>query len=638
VEQLECRLTPAVTVRFDYTYDTSGFFADSARRAVLEHTARTIGDRLGDDLGAIAPSAADHWTASVYNPTTGETVSRPDLAVGANEVVVYVGAKVLPEPQLGLATTGGYEATGGPGWLDAVRGRGQAGAGDAPKTDFSTWGGMITFDADTPWSFDGTPAAGEYDFESVAAHELLHIFGFGVGEPAFVRNVAGWDGASGVFVGPAVQALAGGPVPVSGDFGVPDHWGPEVSYKGQASPVREAIPAGARRPVTELDLAALDDIGWEVGTAAPAPTPAPTAVPTPTAAPVAVAVPVPPVAPPVSPPPVAPPPAPRAVPAVADPTAPRLAIGTPAGVVTVDAGGRAVATAAPTAPGVGAVRVAQADLTGDGRPDTVLGSAPGTGNRVAVVGADGTPGVEFQPFESWYTGGVFLSAGDLTADGVPDLVVTPDQGGGPVAAIYDGAALGRGQAAQVSRFWGIDDPNFRGGARTAVGDINRDGVPDLVVAAGTGGGPRVSLYDGRAFAAGRLAQLAPDFFAFESGLRNGVFPAVADVTGDGFGDLIVGAGPGGGPRVKAFSGRDLLAGRVIVAADFFAGDVSSRGGVRLAVADVDADGRPDLVTAAGAPGSPVEVYRADAVTRSATPTPSLSVAVPVDAPDGLFIG
>ena len=42
-----------------------------------------------------------------------------------------------------------------------------------------------------------------------------------------------------------------------------------------------------------------------------------------------------------------------------------------------------------------------------------------------------------------------------------------------------------------------EDANFRGGARAAVGDVNGDGTPDLLVAAGFGGGPRVAIYNGK---------------------------------------------------------------------------------------------------------------------------------------------
>jgi hypothetical protein len=40
------------------------------------------------------------------------------------------------------------------------------------------------------------------------------------------------------------------------------------------------------------------------------------------------------------------------------------------------------------------------------------------------------------------------------------------------------------------------DPSFRGAVRVAVGDVNGDGIPDLICAAGRGGGPQVIIYDG----------------------------------------------------------------------------------------------------------------------------------------------
>ncbi|HJZ54177.1 MAG TPA: hypothetical protein VKE74_04435 [Gemmataceae bacterium] len=93
-----------------------------------------------------------------------------------------------------------------------------------------------------------------------------------------------------------------------------------------------------------------------------------------------------------------------------------------------------------------------------------------------------------------------------------------------------------------------------------------------------------------------------DILVFEQTLRNGVFAAVGDVDADGFADLVVGGGPGGGPRVMILSGKDLSGGGAVnpgVIANYFAGDLTNRGGVRVATKNLDGDGRADLVVGEG---------------------------------------
>src|SRR5205823_2490460 len=100
--------------------------------------------------------------------------------------------------------------------------------------------------------------------------------------------------------------------------------------------------------------------------------------------------------------------------------------------------------------------------------------------------------------------------------------------------------------------------SFQGGVHTAVGDVNGDGTPDIIVAAGPGGGPHVKVIDGT-----KLGQLRPDgevadsallasFFAYVPSFGDGVWVAAGDVNRDGLADIVTGAGPGGGPHVKVF--------------------------------------------------------------------------------------
>ncbi len=258
----------------------------------------------------------------------------------------------------------------------------------------------------------------------------------------------------------------------------------------------------------------------------------------------------------------------------------------------------------------GGIRMAVADVTGDGVPDYVIGSGPTITATVLVI--DGTNNrtiLTLRPFET-FTGGVFVSTGDVDGDGIADIVMTPDLGGGPRVTIVRG-----GNFTQLANFLGIDDVNFRGGARAALGDVNADGFADLVVSAGFGGGPRISIYDGAALRAGAKLNVIGDFFLFEPALRNGAYVAVGDVNGDGFADIVGGAGPGGGPRVLVLDSATMLSQGVGTALNApllntFLGDVENRGGVRVAAKNLDGDRFADILIGAGeGGGSRVEAYR-----------------------------
>ncbi|MFO0802787.1 MAG: hypothetical protein U0791_06640 [Gemmataceae bacterium] len=251
------------------------------------------------------------------------------------------------------------------------------------------------------------------------------------------------------------------------------------------------------------------------------------------------------------------------------------------------------------------VRPAVGDVNGDGIEDTALVTGPGTAIRVAVVsGADNTTLLvaPFDPFGGNFTGGGFLTTADLDNDGRAEVIVTPDQGGGPRVTIFSLDTAGNFNVR--ANFFGIDDANFRGGARSSAGDVNNDGFADLAIAAGFQGGPRIALFDGATIYSTR-GKLVGDFFAFDTSLRNGAYVTIGDVNGDGFADLYFGAGPGGSPRVLGISGQVVTTAGTTAALGnplssfFLAGNSSNRGGVRVATTDADGDSRADVIAGTG---------------------------------------
>ncbi|MBX9580433.1 MAG: FG-GAP-like repeat-containing protein [Gemmataceae bacterium] len=317
-------------------------------------------------------------------------------------------------------------------------------------------------------------------------------------------------------------------------------------------------------------------------------------------------------------------------------------------------GARSLSILPTTEPYTGVFRSATADVNGDGVADFAVVTGPGAPVRFAVV--DGRDRLTLivpptPPFagSADFTGGAFVAAGDIDGDGKAELVFTPDQGGGPRVTVF---GLTGANLAIRANFLGIADPNFRGGARAAVGDTNGDGKAEVVVAAGFGGGPRVALYDGyTVLTEPAPVRLVDDFFAFPGEdavrLRNGAYLAIGDMTGDGYGELIFGGGPGGAPRVFALGGRLVADGNVAGAqanplANFFvAGNTADRGGVRVAAADFDLDGRADVVTGSGA-GSPARVraYFAGTFPAAAEPPGFVDFAPFGGAvvPDGVYVG
>jgi serralysin len=96
-----------------------------------------------------------------------------------------------------------------------------------------------------------------------------------------------------------------------------------------------------------------------------------------------------------------------------------------------------------------------------------------------------------------------------------------------------------------------------------------------------------------------------NFFAWESTFRGGVTVAVGDVNADGRGDIVVGQGPGAG-GVRAFSGTN---GTTLLDLKPFGNTFDL--GVSVGVGDVNGDGKADVITGAMRGDANVKVFSGD---------------------------
>ena len=244
---------------------------------------------------------------------------------------------------------------------------------------------------------------------------------------------------------------------------------------------------------------------------------------------------------------------------------------------------------------LGGVTTAVGDTNGDGVPDVVAGAGTGGGPRVVVL--DSVTGAElrsFYAFEQSFTGGINVAAGDVTGDGVADLVVGAGFGGGPHVKVFDGVT-----GAEVASFFAYE-PSVRGGVNVAVGDIDGDGVAEIITGAGEGG-PHV-----KAFRFAGLAEVL-SFYAFDPSFVGGVFVSAGDTNGDGIAEVFAGAGAGNRPLATVI---DVSTGSPVVTVEPYGPyEQAYTGGVTVAATDFDGDGAADLVTGARSAGGPhVKVF------------------------------
>jgi hypothetical protein len=257
----------------------------------------------------------------------------------------------------------------------------------------------------------------------------------------------------------------------------------------------------------------------------------------------------------------------------------------------------------------GGVRVAVADMNGDGQAEIIVAPGAGISTLVKVFTLEGNELLEYRTKAyTGFSGGVFVATGDVNGDGRSDLITAP----------------GSGLSAQIKVFknrTGIDSPNtdpisnnaifaflafggtFTGGATVAAGDLTGDGKAEVVVGNGPGMGSRVRVYD--------LATLVPpvntitvapftlEIRPFDPADRGGVFVAVGDTRGNATPEIIVGNGVNGRGRVEIYNANGTRSNSFTAY-----GEGEGRNApVHVAAKNIDADTLDEILAGQGAPGS-----------------------------------
>jgi|GEM_PF-5296881 len=243
--------------------------------------------------------------------------------------------------------------------------------------------------------------------------------------------------------------------------------------------------------------------------------------------------------------------------------------------------------------------------------------AVGTAALVAVDGSGGHTPLSVQPYGAKFKTGVNVAHADVDHDGLDDLITAPAAGIQPVRVFsgFDGAPLAS---------WDAAPARFTGGVTVAAGDVDGDGVADIITALGQGGAPWVTVHEA-------LSGLAKNsFLAFAAATRTGVNLTTGDLDGDGRVEVVTstasgraavhvfqGNGTSASPVIRPFSTTFSAGAHVAVYHPGAGADallaIGSGAGVKSTVAFYQADGSMALpAIRVGDPKANAEVHLATA--------------------------
>jgi serralysin len=136
----------------------------------------------------------------------------------------------------------------------------------------------------------------------------------------------------------------------------------------------------------------------------------------------------------------------------------------------------------------------------------------------------------FFPYGDGFNGGVNVAAGDLNGDGVDEIVTGPGAAsleGHECLVFYLGGIPGSGSSSTflwVEKFRFMVTQHFRSEVRVATADLDGDGRAEIITGSGEGDAPIVGVFEGTTGAS------LGHFFASDPTYRGGLFVAGIAVT------------------------------------------------------------------------------------------------------------
>ena len=189
---------------------------------------------------------------------------------------------------------------------------------------------------------------------------------------------------------------------------------------------------------------------------------------------------------------------------------------------------------------------------------------------------------------------IFVTSREIVGDHFSELILAARSVAHPVVRVLDGSKFQTIEV-PVGDFNALDH-NSQDSIFVTSREIVDDHFSELILAARSVAHPVVRVLDGSKFQT--IEVPVGDFNALDHNSQDSIFVTSREIVDDHFSELILAAGPGGDPHIRALDGITLQpVNRPVV--DFYAYDQNDRGGINVAIGDVAGDGTPHIVAGQG---------------------------------------
>ena len=301
-----------IEVVVDYRYDSLGFFDDPVRRTALQAVADRYSRVITSELLAVPPQLdlgqPTTWRIGFNHPATGDLYEMSTVAslstdavysagggaadeygfpgLEADQWILFAGGRYLDAAGIGGTATG----TNFDSIFNAIEGPMHRGVIENTPTntvsDLPVWGGAISFGIDKDWHFalDTAVGSGQLDFYSIAMHEVGHALGLNNNWNQWSQNVSGSQ-YGGSHALEAYNADHGTSLSyLSLQSALDSHWA-DNTYQAKIfslgepnlvgtvgddfqdllmEPIANFTPDVRRFELTNVDVGALRDVGWDI--------------------------------------------------------------------------------------------------------------------------------------------------------------------------------------------------------------------------------------------------------------------------------------------------------------------------------------------------------------------------------------